>query len=159
HRVDDQLGRVVIPQDDVDALAAELARHRLHARTAHADAGADRIDAAVVRLHGDLGAGTRVAGGGADLDHLRGDLRHLDAAQLHQPLRAGAAQVELRAARFRVDLLQHATDAVADAEHFAADQLLARHHALGVAAQVDDDVVASDLLDDAVDQLADAVAV
>jgi hypothetical protein len=32
-------------EDDVDALAGELVRHGLHARAAHADAGADRIDA------------------------------------------------------------------------------------------------------------------
>ena len=45
HRVDHELRRVVRPQHDVDALAVQLVGHRLHARTAHADAGADRIGA------------------------------------------------------------------------------------------------------------------
>jgi hypothetical protein len=36
-------------------------RHRLHARSAHADAGADRIGAVIVREHGDLGAVARIA--------------------------------------------------------------------------------------------------
>ena len=34
------------PGDDVDLLALQLLHHRLHARAAHADAGADRIDRA-----------------------------------------------------------------------------------------------------------------
>ena len=46
-RVDDEGRRVRVPLDDVDLLALQLADHRLHARAAHADAGADRIDRAV----------------------------------------------------------------------------------------------------------------
>ena len=61
HRVDDELRRIVVPQHDVDALAVQFVRHRLHARTAHADAGADRIGAVVVREHRDLGAVARIA--------------------------------------------------------------------------------------------------
>ena len=49
-RVDHELRRVGRPQHDVDALAGELVGHRLHARAAHADAGADRVDARVVGL-------------------------------------------------------------------------------------------------------------
>src|SRR5690606_4500648 len=68
HRVDDEVGRVLVPQDDVHALAIELVGHGLHARTAHADAGTDRVGAVVVGQHRDLGAVTRVAGAGLDLD-------------------------------------------------------------------------------------------
>ena len=43
-RVDDELRRVFRVQDDVDALAGELVGHRGHARAAHADAGALRVE-------------------------------------------------------------------------------------------------------------------
>src|ERR671933_692955 len=48
-RVDDKLRRIGIPQNDVDALAGELRGDGLDARAAHADAGADRIDARIFR--------------------------------------------------------------------------------------------------------------
>jgi hypothetical protein len=48
-----------------------------HARTAHADAGADRIDALVVRQHGDLGARRRVTRSAAlDFEQALLDFRH-----------------------------------------------------------------------------------
>ena len=40
-RVDDERRRIGRPGDDVDLLALEFTDHRLHARAAHADAGAD----------------------------------------------------------------------------------------------------------------------
>ena len=46
---------ILVPLDDVDLLALQLADHRLHALAAHADAGADRIDRAVLGDDGDLG--------------------------------------------------------------------------------------------------------
>ena len=46
-RVDDEGRGVVRPRNDVDLLALQLADDRLDAAAAHADAGADRIDAAV----------------------------------------------------------------------------------------------------------------
>ena len=58
-RVDDELRRIVRKQDDVDALAGELVGHRGHARAAHADAGALRVEPRIVRLHRDLGADRR----------------------------------------------------------------------------------------------------
>ena len=61
-RVDDEGGGVGRPGDDVDLLAAQLLHHRLDAAAAHADAGADRIDAAVLGDHRDLGAAARIAG-------------------------------------------------------------------------------------------------
>jgi hypothetical protein len=90
HRVDHELRRVIAPQHDVDALAVELVRHRLHARTAHADAGADRIGAVVVRDHRDLGAIARVAGAGLDLDQALAHFRHFELEQLHHEFRRGA---------------------------------------------------------------------
>ena len=145
------------PQHDVDALAVELVRHRLHARTAHADAGADRIGAVVVREHGDLGAVARIARAGLDLDQALADFRHFELEQLHHEFRGGAADEQLRAARLGAHVEQVAADAVAGAQHVARDALVLRDEGLGVAAQVDVDVAALDALDDAGDQLADAV--
>jgi hypothetical protein len=55
-RADDELRRVFGPQHDVHALAGELVGDAVDARTAHADAGADGVDTAVVADDGDLGA-------------------------------------------------------------------------------------------------------
>ena len=49
-RVDDEGGRVGRPRDDVDLLAAQLLDHRLDTAAAHTDAGAHRVDAAVLGL-------------------------------------------------------------------------------------------------------------
>src|SRR6202043_1718326 len=71
-------GRGILrPWNDVDLLALQLRHHRLDAAAAHADASADRIDAAVVGDDRDLGAAARVARDGADLDDAVIDLGHL----------------------------------------------------------------------------------
>ena len=69
--------RIVRPLDDVDLLAAQLLHDGLHARPAHADARADRIDVAVVRHDGDLRAAARLARRALHLDDALVDLRHL----------------------------------------------------------------------------------
>ena len=76
-RVDDEGGRVLVPLDDVDLLALQLADHGLHALAAHADAGADRIDGGVLGDHGDLGPGAGIARHRLDLHDAVVDLRHL----------------------------------------------------------------------------------
>ena len=53
---DHELGGILVPGHDVDAFAAEFVRHGIDAGAAHAYAGADRIDAAVAGVDGDLGA-------------------------------------------------------------------------------------------------------
>ena len=55
-RVDDEARRVRVPLDDVDLLALQLVDHGLHARAAHADAGADGIDGGILGDDRDLGA-------------------------------------------------------------------------------------------------------
>ena len=151
-RVDDELRRVLREQDDVDALAGELVGHRGDARAAHADARALRIEPRVVRLHRDLGADAGVARGGLDLDQPLLDLRHFELEQAHQELRRDARQDELRALGRAVDLGHVGADAVADAQHFLRDQLVARDHALD-AARLDDHVAALDALDGAGQQV------
>jgi len=76
--------------------------------------------------------------------------------QLAHEIGVGARQEDLRAARFAADRHDQRPDAVANADHFARDLLVAADDALG-AAEVDDDVAELDSLDDAGDDLADAV--
>ena len=154
--VDDEGRLVVDPRNDVDFLALQFSDHRLHARTAHADAGADRIDGAVVRQHGHLGARTSVAGGGADLDHAVIDFGHFLSEQLGHEAGVGARQHDLRPLGLRAHVVDVGAHAIADVEHLARDRLVATHDAFATA-QVDDGVAVFDALDRAVDDLADAV--
>ena len=80
------------PQHDVDALAGELVGHGLHARAAHADAGADRVDALVVAICTAILA--RMPGSRArrlDLEQALLDLRHFELEQLHDEFAARCA--------------------------------------------------------------------
>ena len=155
-RVDDEGRGVRRPRDDVDLLALQLADHRLNAAAAHADAGADRVDAAVAGDHRDLGAAAGIAGDRLDLDDAVVDFRHLLGEQLGHELRMGARQEDLRAARFLAHVVDVGAHAVAVAEALARDQFVAAQHRLG-AAEIDHDVAEFDALDHAVDDLADAV--
>ena len=120
HGVDHVLGRVVIVQHDVGALAAQLGRNRLNAGTAHADTGTDRVDATIVGLHRDLGAGTRVTGGPM-ISIISSPISGTsDAEQLFQEVRAGAADEQLGTTGFRTHGVQQAADAVAQAERSRA---------------------------------------
>ncbi len=154
--VDDEGRLVVDPRNDVDLLTLQFGDHRLHARAAHADAGADRIDRGIVRQHGHLGARTGVAGGGADLDYAVIDFRHFLGEQLGHEARVGARQHDLRTLGLRAHVVDVGADAVADVEHLARDRLVATHDAFATA-QVDDGVAVFDALDRAVDDLADAI--
>ena len=144
------------PRDDVDLLALQLADDRLDAAAAHADAGADRVDAAVARDDRDLGAAAGVARHRLDLDDAVVDLRHFLREQLGHELRVGARQENLRAARLLADVVDIGAHPLALAEAFARQQLVAAQHRLG-AAEIDDDVAELDPLDEPVDDLADAV--
>ena len=147
------------PRNDVDAFALQLLHHRLHAHAAHADAGADRIDAEnPCEITRDLGAAARIARHGADLDDAVIDFRHFLREQPHHELRMAARQENLRPARFAAHVVDIGADAVAGAEAFARDHLVAAHHAFG-AAQIDHDGTEFRALDDAVDDFADAVLV
>src|SRR5690606_28100285 len=82
HCIDDELRGIFIPQHDIDTLATNLAGDCLDARTAHADAGALRVDTLVLGAHRNLGSRTRITRSAHDLDQLLGDFRHFDAEQL-----------------------------------------------------------------------------
>ena len=151
-----KVARSCAPRDDVDLLALQLLDHGLDAAALHADAGADRVDRAVVADDADLGAAAGVAGGGLDLDDAVVNLGHFLGEQLLHEVGVGARQEDLRAARFAADRHDQRADAVADADHLARDLLVAADDALG-AAEIDDDVAELDALDDAGDDLAGAV--
>ena len=155
-RVDDEGGRVRRPRDDVDLLALQFADDGLHPAAAHADAGADRVDAAVARNHRDLGAAAGVARHRLDLDDAVIDLRHFLGEQLGHELRVGARQEDLRPARLLAHVVDVGAHPLALAEALARQQLVAAQHRLG-AAEIDDDVAELDPLDEAVDDLGDAV--
>ena len=69
-----------------------------------------------------------------------------------------AREEDLRPARFAAHVVDIGADAVAVAEGFARDHLVAAHHAFG-AAEIDDDRAEFHALDHAVHDLADAVLV
>ena len=157
-RVDDEGGRIGRPRNDVDALALQLLHHGLHAHAAHADAGADRIDGAVLRDHGDLGAAAGIARHRADFDDAVIDFRHFLGEQPHHELRMRARQEDLRPAGFAAHVVDIGADAIAGAEALARDHLVAAHDAFGTA-EIDHDRAEFDALDDAVDHFADAILV
>ena len=147
---------ILVVRNDVHALAGDFVRHRLHARTAHAHARTDRIDAAVVALHRDLGAHARIARGAEDLDQALADFRHFELEQFDQEFRRGARQEQLRTALLGAHVLQVSLDAILRTDRLARNHLVARDEAFGIAAQVDEHAVAIDALDDAGHQRADA---
>ena len=107
--------------------------------------------------HADLGAAARIAGGGLDLDDAVVDFGHFLGEQLLHEVGVGAARGR-SAGRGSRGATRHdqRADAVADADHLARDLLVAADDAFG-AAEVDDDMAELDALDDAGDDLADAV--
>src|SRR3546814_3257365 len=80
-RVDDEGRGVFGPGDDVGLLALHFLDDRLDAAALHADARADRIDAAVIADHADLGARTRVARGARKSTRLKSS--HQCASRMH----------------------------------------------------------------------------
>ncbi len=155
-RIDDEGRGVRRPGNDVDLLALQFVDDGLHARAAHADAGADRIDRGIPRDHRDLGARARIAGDRLDLDDAVIDFRHFLREQLGHELRMGARQENLRPALLAPHVIDIGAHAVAGAEHLARDHFVAADDGFA-AAEIDDDIAIFDALDDAVDDVADAV--
>src|SRR6185295_7887175 len=159
HRVDDKLRRVLIPGDDIHPLAGNFVRHRLHARTAHADASADRVDARVVSLHGDLGAHAGIAGSSQDLNESLPHFGNFELEQLDQEFGRRARKEQLRAARLGAYITQEGLDAILRAHRLARNQFVARDESFGVAAEIHEYTVAVDAFDDAAHQRADTFLV
>src|SRR5690606_38903807 len=107
---------------------------------------ADRVDAPVVRVHGDLRAHTRVPRRGLDLEQPLLDLGDLVGEQVADEVGRRARQVQLRAASFAVDLRDVRAHAVADAQVLLRDHLVARQPRLDLA-RLDDRALAIHALD------------
>src|SRR4051812_2896428 len=150
--------RVLGPGNDVDLFALKLTDHGLDAAAAHADAGADRIDRAVVAQNRDLGTGAGVAGDRLDLDDAVVDLGHFLRKQLRHESGMGARQEDLGTAGFGPYVIDVRAYAVAVLEVLARQQLVAPQDRFGPA-QIDRDIAIFDPLDQAVDDLADAILV
>src|SRR5690606_17797603 len=127
------------PGHDVDFLALQFANHGLNARTAHTDAGADRVDGIVARIHRDLGAGTRVAGDCLDFDDTVIDFRHFLLEQGGHETGVGAGQENLRTAQFLAHIIDVAAHAIVRLEVFARDAFVAAQDGFAFA-HVDGDV-------------------
>ena len=155
-RVDDEGRGFVIPGNDIDLFALQFVHNGLHARTAHTDTGTDRVDRVIVGDHADLGTAAGVTGDGLHFDDAVVNLRYFLSEQLGHELGRGTGQEDLRATGFRAYIADVTADAVAVAERFARDQLIAAHDGFGPA-QVHDHVAVFGTLDDAVDDFADAV--
>src|SRR5204863_815651 len=111
--------RIGIVGNDVDLLAAQLLHDRLHARSLHADAGADGIDVAIARADRDLRTRAGLAGRRLDAHDLLVDLRDLHLEELlEQPL-VRARQDDLRPARGLVDVDDVGDDPIARPVRFA----------------------------------------
>src|SRR3954451_13743233 len=157
-RVHHEVGGIGCPRDDVDLLALQLIDDGLYARTAHADAGTDRVDGGIARNHRDFRARARIPRHRLDLDDAVIDLRHFLREQFGHELRVGAREKDLRPTRLTAHVIDKGADAVAVTKGFARQHLIAAHDRLA-APEVHNHVAVFDPLDDAVDDIADAVLV
>ena len=148
--------RVGVPLDDVDLLALQFADHRLDARTPHANAGADGVNARVVGNHGDLGARAGIPGHRLDLDDAVVNFRNLLGKQLGHEVGVAAGQEYLGAAGLFPHVQNESADTVAGGEVFARDAFVAAQEGLRPS-QVDDDVAEFYALDQPVDDFAEAI--
>ena len=123
------------------------------------DAGADRVDAVGVGDDRDLRAVAGLAGDVGDLHQAVGDLGHLELEQLLDQLGVAARDDDARPLGRGRDLLDDRLDALRVVVALAVDLLGLRQQRLDALAQLHERVAGVRLLDDAGDQLADAVAV
>src|SRR2546429_5772049 len=123
------------------------------------DARAHRVDRIVARRDGDLGAAARLPRGGADLDDLLLDLRHLELEQGLDEQRVGTRQNEPRTLGRLLDPLQHGADRVPLVKVLAVVLLAVRNDRFGFTElrEHDDDLATLDLLYFAREELADLV--
>src|SRR3546814_4273032 len=95
--------------NDVDLLALHFLDDCLNATALHADAGADRIDAAVMADNADLRAAARVTGSGLDFDDSVVDFGHFLREQLLHEFRMRAGEENLRPAIFAANKIGRAS--------------------------------------------------
>ena len=136
----------------VDALLREFCGYCLYARAAHTDAGADRINARILGMHGDLGTRAGVACGALDLKQTFLDLGNLEFKQLGNEFRCGARQHQVRAAGEAVNLPDIGSHAITQTKILLRDHLVAGQHGFETAG-FDNRVAALHAFDDAGDKV------
>lgn len=109
-----------------------------------------RIDALVVGFDGDFGTLARVAGDSADFKHAACNFRYFIGVQFDEEIAGSTAQDDLFAAGVAdfFDAQEEGADAVAAAEVFARNHLVARNQRVQfLSNDFDDDAVAFDAFD------------
>src|SRR5690606_6822159 len=110
--------------DHVDVLVAQLAHDAVDAAALHAHAGAHRVDAVVVALHGHFGTFTGLAHDALDGDQAIGHLGHLMLEQFGEELGGGAAQDHHGGVVPHLHLPHHGAHGVALLDEIALDLLV-----------------------------------
>src|SRR5579875_1294969 len=151
-----QLGLIFGPGDDVDFFTAQFLDHRLHARSLHADTGADRIDVGIVGINRHFGAAAGFARALANFNDALVDFGDLLLEQFAQKIVGGARQYDRKALVREVHFGNQGADTVALAIALVGDLLLFRQDRLG-ASQVDDHIFALEALHDTRDDLVFAI--
>jgi len=123
----------------------------LHARAAHAHAGAHRINVLILGPNRDLAALARFAGHTDDVDEPFGNFRHFHFKKGFQKRGVCARQDDLRPFRVFFHLEEIRANAFAAFVGFAVNLFRGRDHAFR-SSQVHNDVAAFEPLDKAVDQ-------
>src|SRR3954469_24904312 len=158
-RLGHEAGGLIVVRDDVDLLAAQLGDDHAHARATRAHAGTDRVHTVGVGDDGDLRAVAGLARDVGDLDQAVGDLGDLELEELLDELGIAPRDDDRRALGRGRDLLDDRLDALGVVVALAVDLLGLGQQRLDALAQLDQRVARVGLLDDAGDELADAVAV
>ncbi len=153
HRVDHELRRVVVPQNDINTLAAQFSRNCLNTRTTHTDASTNRVDTLVVGFHRDFRTGTRIAGSGFNLDHFFANFWHFNAEQFDQHFRFRTGHEQLSATRFWTHGIEYAANTVTRTEVLTWQHIFTQNHCFSVVTQIQGDVVAVNFLHHARDDL------
>src|SRR5690606_24150884 len=110
-----------------------LIAHGLNTGAAHADASADRIDAAVMGENGDLGAHARITRRAFQLKQTLLDLRHFIFEELGDEHRRRAGQDDLLATRLAVNVFQVSANAITNAQVFFRNHFGTRKAGLDLA--------------------------
>ena len=145
-----------IPLDDVHLFVVQLADDVLHALPAQADAGADRIHLFVARPDRQLGAEAGLTGDPFDFNCAIADFGDFQLEKLHDELRVGARENDLRSVRALFDRLDVTADAFADLVFLGRHALAVGEQRLEFA-EVNRDVRPFETADGAADNVAGSV--
>src|SRR5207302_1276958 len=145
-----------IPLDDVHLFVVQLAHDVLHPLPAQADAGAHRVHLFVARPDRQLGAEAGLTRDPFDFNRAIADFGDFQLKKLHDELRVGARENDLRSVRALFDRLDVTADAFADLVFLSRHALTVGEQRLEFA-QVNRDVRTLETTDGATDDVAGPV--